>query len=356
MGSSDLSYFYFPIYERKLKDMKYIILSIALMVAGVQLLTAQEVPDSLARDDSARQITELNEKLAGFESKLTDLRGEISALETDLQQLVEKQSGADENLTKLSQRVNRIASQINGITKETEDVRTSVEDLGNKTDELETSLQSSNESLNVKIVEAKDTADSAVTNLKSRTVWGVVIAAVILILLLIAVYWLGRRSKKATSTVDNVRKAQEAMQETVKKMQEESVKLDSELLELLDKQAQSAPTAASGAEVDHSLTLKVADEIVRIEMNLSRMDSEIKGYKQLKKAVERIKDNFKANGYEIVDMLGKPYNDGMKVIANFVPDETLAEGEQIITGIIKPQINYNGKMIQAAQITVSQNI
>ena len=31
-------------------------------------------------------------------------------------------------------------------------------------------------------------------------------------------------------------------------------------------------------------------------------------------------------------------------------------GEQIITGIIKPQVNYNGKMIQAAQITVSQNI
>ena len=46
----------------------------------------------------------------------------------------------------------------------------------------------------------------------------------------------------------------------------------------------------------------------------------------------------------------------MKVIANFIPDETLPEGSQIITGIIKPQINYNGQMIQAAQITVSQNI
>ena len=107
---------------------------------------------------------------------------------------------------------------------------------------------------------------------------------------------------------------------------------------------------------DHSLALKVADEIVRIELNMSRMDSSIKGYKQLAKAVERIKDNFKANGYEIVDMLGKPYNEGMKVIANFVVDEDLEEGKQIITGITKPQINYNGQMIQAAQITVSQNI
>ena len=102
--------------------------------------------------------------------------------------------------------------------------------------------------------------------------------------------------------------------------------------------------------------MKVADEIVRIELNLSRMDPSIRGYKQLSKAVERIKNNFMAKGYEIIDMLGKPYNEGMKVTANFVVDESLKEGELIITGITKPQINYNGKMIQAAQITVSQNI
>ena len=63
-----------------------------------------------------------------------------------------------------------------------------------------------------------------------------------------------------------------------------------------------------------------------------------------------------AQGYEIVDMLGKPYNEGMKVVANFVSDENLKDGEQIITGITKPQINYKGTMIQAAEITVSQNI
>ena len=68
-----------------------------------------------------------------------------------------------------------------------------------------------------------------------------------------------------------------------------------------------------------------------------------------------MKDNLKANGYELVEMLGKPYNDGMKVIANFIEDEELKEGMQIITSIIKPQINYEGIMIQSAQITVSQN-
>ena len=102
------------------------------------------------------------------------------------------------------------------------------------------------------------------------------------------------------------------------------------------------------------MALKVADEIVKIETNLSRMDANIRGYKQLSKAVERIKNNFYANGYEIVDMLGKEYVQGMKVAVTFVTDETLKEGEQIITKIIKPQINYKNEMIQAAQIEVSQ--
>ena len=69
-----------------------------------------------------------------------------------------------------------------------------------------------------------------------------------------------------------------------------------------------------------------------------------------------MKDNLKVNGYELIDMLGKDYNDGMKVTATFIEDENIPEGKQIISGIIKPQINYNGIMIQSAQITVSQNI
>ena len=108
-------------------------------------------------------------------------------------------------------------------------------------------------------------------------------------------------------------------------------------------------------KIDHSLALKVADEIIRIELNLSRMDSSIKGYKQLAKAVQRIKDNFQANGYEIIDMLGKPYVAGMKAAVTFVTDESLEKGQQIISKIIKPQINYQQQMIQAAEIEVSQS-
>jgi len=83
------------------------------------------------------------------------------------------------------------------------------------------------------------------------------------------------------------------------------------------------------------------------------MDEGTRGLNQLSASVKRIQDNFAANGYEIVEMLGKPYDEGMKVIANFIPDEDLKAGEQIITRIIKPQVNFNGEMIQSAQIEVS---
>ena len=193
-------------------------------------------------------------------------------------------------------------------------------------------------------------------SINSRTWFGLAGILIAIGLLAFAYYILRRKISSGATTIDKIRSAQEGLEMAQKAMQEESVKLDSKLVELLDKKIEATPTPTANEQTDHTLALKVADEIVRIETNLSRMDTSVKGYKQLAKAVERIRTNFLANGYEIVEMLGKPYNEGMKVIANFVSDDTLAEGEQKITGIIKPQINYKGKMIQSAQITVSQNL
>jgi hypothetical protein len=44
----------------------------------------------------------------------------------------------------------------------------------------------------------------------------------------------------------------------------------------------------------------------------------------------------------------------MKVIVvNSIPDENLQKGSEVITKILIPQVNYNGVMIQTAQIEVS---
>lgn len=168
------------------------------------------------------------------------------------------------------------------------------------------------------------------------------------------IYFLLRRriTLNNTDLVDKLRQTREALGE-------EGIKLDNKLIEVLSSKMQVstaslAPIQSGDPELDHSLAIRVADEIVRIEKNLNVMDPETRGLKQLAGSVSRIRDNFAANGYELVEMLNRRYDPGMKVIANFRPDENLRPDEQIITRIIKPQVNYGGVMIQAAQIEVSQ--
>ena len=76
----------------------------------------------------------------------------------------------------------------------------------------------------------------------------------------------------------------------------------------------------------------------------------------MSKGIERIKNNFLAKGYDIADMLNKPYNEGMRINADFVLDENMEPGARIITSITKPQVTYNGELIQKAIVTVTQNI
>ena len=246
------------------------------------------------------------------------------------------------------------------LTQESETIKANVDSLRQRCDGLFKALEKDRIYFDGQIAATNDSVRVSKTELQSqlsgRTFWGVILLIILLLAIAAVAYYYHKKIRTGNTSIDEVRKAQESLQKVQTSLQEESIKLDSKLVELIETRISATPQETGSKEPDHSLALKVADEIVRMEMNLSRMDSSVRGHRQLSKAVGRIKDNFKANGYEIVDMLGKPYNEGMKVVANFVADESLDEGKQIITGITKPQINYNGKMIQAAQITVSQNI
>lgn len=98
----------------------------------------------------------------------------------------------------------------------------------------------------------------------------------------------------------------------------------------------------------------VATEIARLENNLSRMDENTRGYRQLTSGIKRLKTSLASDGIELVDMLGQPFVEGMNADAIFIDDENMCPGESIITSVQRPQINYHGRMIQAAKITVSQ--
>lgn len=273
----------------------------------------------------------------------------IKGIEEEYYVLLKKQKQTEQRMHRLYD-IQKCNERTITVLKE-ENIRQSarIDSLLNLCEQLQDIQSSDRKDINDKINITDDI-------LQNRTISVILLICVIVVFYAFITFLFNKRIKSGIFSLDKVKKTQDEMKKAQEKLEEDSLKLDNKLMELFDRQLSSNSHSMNDRKPDHTFTLKVADEIIRIELNMSRMDSSIKGYKQLKKAVERIKDNLKANGYEIVDMLGKSYNDGMKVIANFIPDETLPEGSQIITGIIKPQINYNGQMIQAAQITVSQNI
>lgn len=289
-------------------------------------------------------------------AKLANNTDKIKVLEDKFTLLQNKQGNVENHVNRLVDKQREDEHKIQSLSNENARLTKVIDSLQNACRQLANTQATDRKNISREIDKTNSNMQDGQDMLRNRTLWMGIIAVVLLIIIIGVIYRLARRIKLGDTSIDEVRKAQEALQLAQTKMQEESVKLDDKLLEMFDKQISATPKVIGTDKPDHSLALKVADEIVRIELNMSRMDSSIKGYKQLAKAVERIKDNFKANGYEIIDMLGKPYNEGMKVTANFVADEELEEGKQIITGITKPQINYNRQMIQAAQITVSQNI
>ena len=76
--------------------------------------------------------------------------------------------------------------------------------------------------------------------------------------------------------------------------------------------------------------------------------------KKEQEEIQKIKDTLASEGYEVPNILGKQFHQGMKVIVTSkIPDENLAEGEEIITKVLVPQVNKDDKMVQTAQIEVT---
>lgn len=242
--------------------------------------------------------------------------------------------------------------EITILHKNLETSKQKIDSLERKVLVLQKELQTSQTNTSSKI-EATNSSISALNySIKSKAIVCCTVLVIIILILSLSIFKLRKKLYSTATSVEEAKDAQKDLQENQQQLENGTVSLDNKVADLLKTHLSSTIQAN---HQDHSLALKVADEIVRIETNLYRMDPATRGYKQLTRSVQRMKDCFMTKGYEISDLLGKPYNEGMKVVANLVEDESLPEGSAIITGIIKPQIIYNGKMIQAAQITVSQN-
>lgn len=169
--------------------------------------------------------------------------------------------------------------------------------------------------------------------------------------------WLSKKQKTdKTDIIEQLSKTKSSIEESLVKEFGKQTELMDTQLQLIEQQKDTIQST-SNQEPDHSLALKLASEINLIERNIKLMDVGTKGLKQLSRSVGKLKDNLAANGYEMPELLGKQFHQGMKVIVtSTIPDENLNKDEETITKVLIPQVNYNDKMIQTAQIETSKGI
>jgi Sec-independent protein translocase protein TatA len=214
-------------------------------------------------------------------------------------------------------------------------------------------IHSITQEFQIKIQETGNQADSKFSQLAGRLdqehVYWIIATLLIIFIGVLMFLFLRKRITSSQKDVETQIKA------TKKSLDEESMKLDSELIKVFQKQIEVLENSSkvSTQENDHSLVLKIADRLTAMETNLYRMDPNTRGLNNLKNLVKSTKENFNAKEYEIVEMLGIEYKEGMEVIATFIPSDEIEIGKKIITRVIKPQVNFKGTKIQAAQIEVS---
>jgi hypothetical protein len=265
---------------------------------------------------SRLKIDSVDAENLNLKNKNLELSSELMALS----KLVNTQTSlVDKEILLLNQK-------ITSLTKDLESANISV------TEVTESTYKNSSEILNVS------------ESVSAKQKFGIAIIILALFLILLVYVVLTNKWKNDTKKINA------KQNEIFEKQIQDSLKLSQWLLD----EGKDNLKQSNNAELDHSFAKRVADEIVRMQTNLSRMDESIVGFKQINASVRKLEQSLNSNNYELEDLLNKPYNIGMNVQVSFIEDENLKEGESIITRIITPQINYKGKLIQAAQVEVSQ--
>ena len=286
----------------------------------------------------------------------------ISLLLVFAQQSVFAEETCDTLVIRLQKTVKQLQTDMDNqkydFSKQLSETNENINLLREEVDAEKNKLTALIDSLGIQIANTKNHAEQQIHGVQQTnksTLYWVVGAVVIALLLSATFFWLLRRKQKSDKTdiIAQLSQTKSAIGENLIKEFDKQTKLMNAQMELINQQKNNKGTFMN-AKIDHSLALKVASEINLIERNINLMDSDTKGLKQLARSMGKMKYNLEANGYEIPTLLGKPFHEGMKVIVvNSISDKNLTRGSEIITKILTPQVNYNGIMIQTAQIEVS---
>lgn len=296
-------------------------------------------------------IKSIMEELSGLEQSIIAIKQSIKAQDQQLQTL---EDGIKKDLASLHESNIFLNNKIEGLKNLGEnnrmEIQGSVVALRSVHDDLALFQKNSAESFQEL---GKQTADNFKTVTQGIHKWTYYSAIVVSLLIFITLGLFILLRRKFSSSVETLN---DSINKTKSSIRSEALSFDTKLTKLLE--ASLADAKKTGAdsptreEIDHALPLRIGEEIHRMRKRIAHMQEDTTGIGALNNSLIRLEDEFNAHDYEIVELVGKHYVDGLIVDARFVPADDLKSGEKIITKVIKPQINYKGVLIKAAQVEI----
>ena len=296
------------------------------------------------------EIKENEKKLEKQQTGLQILSEKLSEQQAKIIEINKKLISDREANLKLNKRNN---AEIKALNTQIESYYKDLKSLEKETYNNLTILRDSLEITSIKLSESSSETERKLVDIDnniSRKTLYIIIGSLILLLFIVIVFFVLKFSiKNKTKNLDDI------IMETRKKMEVETVKLDAKLVEILEKQiklTERKPTVKD-EEIDHSIFIKVANEIQRMRRRITNMPDDTKGIGALKNALRRLEEGLNDNEYELIDLTGKEYVDGLTTRARFVESGDIPKGQQLITKTIKLQVDYKGVIIQPSEIEVS---
>ncbi len=270
----------------------------------------------------------------------SEIRSRITQLSRDMNELKRSNGELQRAAAQQKQQIENLTQQLSTAQQEAGRTAESVRTTDSKVTSISKETQGQIQGINQTI--------------STRTLYWII--GILAVALLSVFSFFTLRNKLAS----NARDLDSQITRTKDALEAEAVKLDSKLVEILQTQLSISEVERNSkivatSEPDHRLPLKVGDEIHRMRKRIAYMPQEVKGLSALSNSLKRLEEEFNDNGYELEELLGSRYADGMKVDARFVDNPEIPAGEEIITDVLRPRIKYKGEVIQIAKVEVSKS-
>lgn len=279
------------------------------------------------------------------DSKQIELEKQVRLLKTEISTLKQNQQSSNGKISDLSNTVSAQSRSIDSLRKDISKVN---EQMKQTSSDMKKDISDTNDNINY-----KEKAMMSAINTKSVYAGLIGLLALVLSVVIFIIY--RRRVNQSTLDLNNIDSQITSLKNEQHRLEENIIASNDKLISAIEKQAVVVKTEAEIKDQDHSLALAVANELTRIQQKLNFMDPTVKGVSQLKNRAKAIMTTLNSKQYDIPDLLGKVYNEGDNIIATMELNEDMKEGTNRIKRVIRPQVSYKGKLIQAAEVFVEFN-